>query len=312
MTHCTTLVAAGLFAATVSVTTLHNYSSAQSPSHLSAAAAPGAASARATSATSDAAAAAPPKSGAMVVHPSSLHAGTRLVIELSRSLNSKKLKPGDKIKAVLTQDLLLGGKIVAPVDSRLVGHITEAQPPTAEIPESRLGFVFDRIELKHHKVLEFQAVMQAAAPPAPRRSRVDEPDQMLPPNMIVGGSPSQNSGPIGRGSSGATRTSGVSQTSGAGLSDTTTVTNVHVGGTPGNSLGRMTMNSPKTISDSNKPVSAGAGLHGVYGIKNLGMTNGPTDGTPGPVLTSTHSSVKVEDGTQFLLIVTGAGVTVRQ
>src|SRR5689334_3253433 len=188
--------------------------------------------------------------------PSSLRAGTQLVIELSHSANAKKLKPGQKIEATLTQDLLQGGKIIAPVESKLIGHITEATPHTAENPESRLGFVFDKIELKHHKELVFQAVMQAAAPPAPRRSRVDEPDQMLPPSMMGGGS--QSAGTPSRGI-GSQRSTAAAPTTSSALAVATTVSSVHVAGTPGNSMGTMTSNTPKPQSASNKPVSAGTG-----------------------------------------------------
>lgn len=237
--------------------------------------------------------------------PSSLRAGTQLVIELSHSANAKKLKPGQKIEATLTQDLLQGGKIVAPVESKLVGHITEATPHTSDSPESRLGFVFDKIELKHHKALVFQAVMQAAAAPAPRRSRVDEPDQMLPPNMMGG---SQSAGTPSRGI-GSQRSTAAAPTTSSTLAVATTVSSVHVAGTPGNSMGTMTSNTPKPQIASNKPVSAGTGIRGVYGIKGLSMVNSSAGSTPGPVLLSSGSTVKLENGTQFLLVVTGAPVT---
>src|SRR5512146_1565429 len=91
--------------------------------------------------------------------------GALLVAEFDGGLNAKKLKPGDKVKATLTQDLLMHGKIVAPVDSKLVGHVTEASPKTKEHPQSRLGVVFDKLLLKHHREVQFQATVQILAPP---------------------------------------------------------------------------------------------------------------------------------------------------
>src|SRR6185312_13336886 len=74
-------------------------------------------------------------SASRISTPSSLRAGTQLVIELSHPINAKKLKPGQKIKASLTQDLLQGGKIIAPVESKIVGHVTEVTPHTPDNPE---------------------------------------------------------------------------------------------------------------------------------------------------------------------------------
>jgi hypothetical protein len=305
MKSCSTFVAASLFAALVCVS-VDQCALAQSPDHP---VAPNTANTATTNTTVPKTA---KKSEPLVLL---LRPGTRLLIELSGSLNAKKLKPAQKIKAVLTQDLVLGGKLVAPVDSKVLGHVTEVVAKTEEIPESRLGFVFDKILLKHHRELEFQAVMQAAAPPAPRRSRVDEPDQMLPPAMMGGGMGAgpTNTGPVGRGGSGiGSRNTGATRASTVTIAGTEPVTSVHVAGTPGNSLGTMTANSPKVASEGNKPVSGGAGLHGVYNIKNLDMTAGPSASTPGPVLVSSRSTIKVEDGTQFLLVVTGAPVVQAQ
>ena len=109
--------------------------------------------------------------------------GASLVAQFDGGLNAKKLKAGDKVKAVLTQALVIHGKVVAPVDSKLIGHVIEATPKTEETPLSRLGVVFDKLLLKHHRQVEFVATVQVLARPAMRPSRVDRPSQMLPPSM---------------------------------------------------------------------------------------------------------------------------------
>ena len=121
-------------------------------------------------------------SGIAVSQPSSY-----MLVELSRSLKAKKLKPGDKVKAEVSQDVISHGKVIIPVETELVGHVTEVRVQDGANSESRLGIVFDRILLKHYHDINFHAVVQAVAAPAIRRSRVDEPSQMLPPSMVGGG-----------------------------------------------------------------------------------------------------------------------------
>src|SRR5262245_20118449 len=55
-----------------------------------------------------------------------------ILAEFTQSLNAKKLKPGDAIKAQVSQDVLAHGKIVIPADSTLVGHVTEVKASQKE------------------------------------------------------------------------------------------------------------------------------------------------------------------------------------
>lgn len=219
-----------------------------------------------------------------VIKPVTLATGTTLVAEFSGSLNARKLKPGDKVKVVLAQDLIAGGKIVAKTGSKLVGHVTEVKACSPQDPESRLGVVFDKILLKHHNELPLQAVVQALAPPVLRPSLVDEPDQMMPPMF------------------GATRSSvnsGRSSNATALASSVTTVEPVTtVQNTPGNSV-----SSVRVAASANRPMTGGTGVHGIYGLKNLMLSPSTTDANPGPVIVSTKSDVKLESGTQVVLLV---------
>src|SRR6516162_87341 len=54
-------------------------------------------------------------------------AGTALAVELSKGIDSRKAKQGDPVYARTTQDMLSNGKVVIPHDSKVTGHITEAQ-----------------------------------------------------------------------------------------------------------------------------------------------------------------------------------------
>src|SRR5258708_33511299 len=75
-------------------------------------------------------------------------AGTGVVAELSGNINAKKAKPGDRVKAQVTQDVLYRGRIVMRVGTKLIGHVQAAKPFTKEEQESQLNIVFDKAELK--------------------------------------------------------------------------------------------------------------------------------------------------------------------
>ena len=87
--------------------------------------------------------------------------------ELSKTLDAKKAKAGDPVTARLLADVVSHGKIVARRDSKLIGHVTEAQPYTKENPESRLGIVFDKVILKGGQEVPVRSMLLAMRP-APR------------------------------------------------------------------------------------------------------------------------------------------------
>jgi hypothetical protein len=231
-----------------------------------------------------------------------------ILAELSGGLNVKKLKPGDKIKAQVAQDVLWHGKIIIPEESILMGHVTEVKRRTVDSPESRLGLVFDRVLLKRHKEVDFQGVIEALSPPAQRRSKVDEPDQMLPPSTMTAGP--NSSGPMGGGvspSRGASNVSSKSVSIATMPAGVPVYTEANPGSNPGNAVGSA--RATGSLSEQ-KPMSAGM-PHGVFGIKGLSLTLGPSSSTPGPVIVSNAIDVKLEDGTQVQLKVTDPKVRER-
>jgi len=227
-----------------------------------------------------------------------LRRGTTLIAEFSGTLNAKKLKPGDKVKAVLTQDLISGGRLVAKSESKLVGHVIEAQARSDENPESRLSVVFDKMQLKGHQELNFQAVVQALAPPAQRRSLVDEPDPMMPPP--AGSVAGMSRGQVGRGVSG-----GRTSSSATNLSNSSTSLGqiAVVGSTPGNLPGNSRGTASRSPSNGATPISGGIGMRGVYGLKDLTLQAAKNDANSATAIVSTKSNVKLESGTQVILLI---------
>jgi hypothetical protein len=222
-----------------------------------------------------------------------------MLVELSKSLKAKKLKVGDKVKAEVSQDVVSHGKVIIPVETKLVGHITEVSTKDSTHPESRLGIVFDRILLKHFRDIDFQAVVQAVSQPVIRKSRVDEPSQMLPPSMVGGISRNAPASPTGRGaSSSSNRNSGGSGGGAASASLTTFQTPITVKQSPSTHVDGS--GALLEVASSGKPMSIGM-PQGVFGIKGLSLSTAPSASTPGPVIVSNTDNVKLDSGTQILL-----------
>ena len=99
-----------------------------------------------------------------------LENGSILYAELTKAVDAKKAKPGDPVTAVLVSDVLAHGKIVLRHDSKLLGHVTEAQIHSKDSPESRLGIVFDKVVTKEGEV-PFESKLLAIRPAERHASR---------------------------------------------------------------------------------------------------------------------------------------------
>jgi biotin carboxyl carrier protein len=253
-----------------------------------------------------------------------------ILAEFRGSLNAKKLKPGDQVKAEVSQDVLAHGKIVIPVESKLLGHVTEVKTSSKGDRESRLGVVFDKVLLKNHNELGFQGVIQALSPPAPRRSKLDDPDPMTPPVVItqsqtqstipMGGTPTRAGAPTT--ANAATPNSTVQTLPDPNLPSTasrlpsanmtTVVTRPNgaliVRGAPSDNIGTISKVDVNGAGGLAVPQPMSSRMpRGVFGLKGLSLATGSRK-TPGPIIFSETGNVKLEDGTQVLLRVTDVPV----
>jgi hypothetical protein len=232
-----------------------------------------------------------------------------VLVELSKTLKASKLKPGDKVKAKVSQDVIAHGRIIVPVNTVFVGHVTEARILDHQGSESRLGIVFDTILRKHFHDINLQAVVQAVAAPAVRRSLVDESSQTLPPSTSGVGRTAIS--PIGGGSV----VGGVISARGQASANASSANQLPSTAEPAAQTSMTARKSPTTIAatgtsaakqgSSGSPLSVGT-PQGVTGIKGLSLSSGPSADTPGPVIISNTGNVKLESGTQILLRVVSA------
>jgi hypothetical protein len=195
---------------------------------------------------------------------------TALLVELTSSLDAKKAKPGDAVEAKLTQDVKSDGKVVLHRGAKLVGHVCEAKARSKEDPESRLGIVFEKAAGKHSEEFAFRAVVMAVAP------SVEE-------STGIAGDPT-------RLSSGST-----------------------MGGQPfgaGNSVGGPSASAAPSVEAATPGGGAGGVLNassrGAIGLPGVALRPSAVDGVQGTVMVSGDHNVKLESGTQMLLLVSGA------
>ena len=88
-----------------------------------------------------------------------------IAIELGKSLDTKKLKPGDVVRAKITSVFSLDSGKAVPIGSTVEGHVTQAVTRSKGIQESSLGIAFDSIVLKDGQQIPLKATIQAVAAP---------------------------------------------------------------------------------------------------------------------------------------------------
>src|SRR5580693_9717571 len=125
--------------------------------------------------------------------------GSVIPVQLTKTIDAKKVKTGDEIEARVTQDLKSGnGDVVVPKDTKVMGHVTEAQAHNKEQKESQFGIAFDRAIMKNGSDVTLPMSIQAIiGPRGPSAGNNDAADNVSQPSPTQGGggmSPSNNGG----------------------------------------------------------------------------------------------------------------------
>lgn len=200
--------------------------------------------------------------------------GSVIPVQLSKTIDAKKAKPGEEVDAQVTEDLKAdNGEIIVPKNMKIVGRVTEAQARKKEQKESQVGIAFDRAVLKDGEVPLPMSIQAVIAPPT-NNANNGGADQA----PATGGSPTAS--PVGAGRNAST---GGGQTQSSNPAP--------------NAVGTPTTS---TSSESNAHPQIDGNTQGVVGISNLKLEPAPT-GAQGSVLTSDKNNVKVESGTFMLL-----------
>jgi len=206
--------------------------------------------------------------------------GSIIPVQLTKTIDAKKVKTGDEVEAKVTQDLTTGnGEVVLPKDTKVVGHVTEAQTRSKEQKESQIGIAFDHTVGKNRDTVQLPMSIQAIiAPPSlnsDNHSVAGESAGLPASAQTPGGmSPGNSSG----------RSAGM----GTGTPQQA----------PTPTAGGQEPASTQTSSNVRQPITGNT--QGVVGISNLQleMSANPAQGS---VVSSEKSNVKLESGTLMLL-----------
>jgi len=204
--------------------------------------------------------------------------GTVIPVELTKSVDAKKAKAGDGVEAKVTQDLKAGsGQVIIPKDTKVVGHVTEAQARTKEQKESQLGLVFDHAVIKGGNEVSLPLSIQA----------------IIGPNALGNGpqgNASTSSQPSETSPSGGMSSTPGGRTGGMGNGSASTVSPPSTGGeAPATNQTQQAPHEPITAS-----------TQGVVAIPNLKLSATP-DSKTGSLVSSEKNNVKLESGTFMLL-----------
>ena len=200
--------------------------------------------------------------------------GSVIPVELTKTIDAKKAKTGDEVVAKVTQDMKTSnGDVLVPKDTKIVGHVTEAQPRSKEQKESQMGIAFDRAVLKDGNQMDLPMSIQAII------GRQNENQNAPAGNDQASNQPS---GGMPAGGTGAGRS-----------------------GSMGGSTPPPQPSAPDTSASQSQAPGGGAPqitgqTRGVIGISNLTLTSAP-NGSHGSVMTSEKNNVKLESGTMMLL-----------
>jgi len=204
--------------------------------------------------------------------------GTLINAELAGSLDSKKVKPGDAVKARTASDLKsTDGRTILPKGTNIVGHVTQASARSAGQPDSSLGLVFDKANLKSGQEIPLNAIVQAVGAPPSSSVDTNQPPTGEPARGSLGGPGGQTASRGNGGMSGAPSTPAPNRTD-----------DPYPGGV-----------SPSDAENANTG-QWDANTRGVVGLRSLSLN--PAGDGKGSVITSTGKNVHLDSGTRLLLV----------
>jgi hypothetical protein len=85
-------------------------------------------------------------------------------VALANDIDSKKLKPGDQVEALLSGSITLPSGATAARNAKIVGHVTQATSRGKGEADSTLGIVFDKIVRAPGEETPIKGVIKAVAP----------------------------------------------------------------------------------------------------------------------------------------------------
>jgi hypothetical protein len=219
----------------------------------------------------------------------SLVRGTTIPAVLTSALDAKKNHAGDAVVARIANAVSSNGAVVLPKNTKLIGHVVEAQAKNKTSAESRLAVAFDRAVLKDGSEVPLRVVIQALAPP-----------EIQPPSMLADEEvPGQGPAPVMRGTSRPVSSS--SGPLGAAGQVVGAASGTVASATP--SVARPTVKLDQATGAAAQLPLAGplpATSSGVLGLKDISLDAAASNSAGGSVFVSSTRTVRLESSTRIL------------
>ncbi len=217
-------------------------------------------------------------------NPLKIAPGSVIPVQLAKTVDAKKAKTGDEVVATVTQDMKTNsGEVLVPKDTKVIGHVTEAQARNKQQKQSELGIAFDHAVVKGDQMplpMSIQAVIA--------------PQNNSPENG--GASPAPESAPSAGSAPGGT-SGGHQGSMGGGSAPQSGQQNYPQG----------SASQTQAQTNARPPITAKTeGVLGMSDVKLETAAQNPPNSTQGSVLSSEKNNVKIEKGTMMLLRVNQA------
>jgi hypothetical protein len=211
--------------------------------------------------------------------------GSVIPVQITKTIDAKKVKPGDEVLALVTEDLKSqNGQIVVPKNTKITGKVTEAQARNKQEKESQVGIAFDHAVTKDGADVVLPMSIQA----------------VIARSYLAGNTNGNNND------------NSSAQSSAQSMPQSPSSGGMSPGGrSPG--MQQPQSASPPSGNEQSTNTNANAHPHpavtgqtqGVLGIQNVTLAAAP-NAEQGSVLSSDKNNVKLESGTLMLLRVNSA------
>ena len=205
--------------------------------------------------------------------------GSVIPVELTKTVDAKKVKNGDEVVVKVTQDLKSNstGEVIVPKDTKVIGHVTEAQARNKDQKSSEVAIAFDHAVMKDGGQVQLPMSIQAIIAP-PRNNSNNSGSAGSPDGQVQG-----NANPNPGGSGANARPGGSTQTS-------------NTSPTP---AGSGPTEKQSSSTQALPPITANT--QGVLGIDGDLRLSAATNTGQGTVVSSEKTNVKIPDGAMMLL-----------
>ena len=199
--------------------------------------------------------------------------GSVIPVQLAKTVDAKKAKTGDEVVATVTQDMKANnGEVLVPKDTKVIGHVTEAQARNKEQKQSELGIAFDHAVVKGDQL---QLPMSIQAVIAPQNNNAESAESAPAAGQNA---PNAQNSPMAGGHAGST----------AGSQQSGQQNSPQGSGAEG-----------QTQTKARPPITGNT--QGVIGMSDVKLETSSQNSPQGSVLTSEKNNVKIEKGTMMLL-----------